>query len=61
MEGAAHSQDPRRIALLLEQVVAHEEGPRRPSARDRLERVIGGYLARLLIGALTGDRRPRYR
>ncbi len=61
MEGAAPSQDPRRIALLLEHVVALEDDPRRVSARDRLERVIGGYLARLLIGALSTDRRSRYR
>jgi hypothetical protein len=56
---AAHSHDVRRIALLLEHVVAFEDERSRPSARDRLERVVGGYLARLLVGALTGDRRPR--
>ena len=50
---AADSNDPRRIALLLEQVIGIESVPRRPSARDRLERLIGGYLARLLVGALT--------
>jgi hypothetical protein len=60
MEGAARTHDPRRIALLLEQVALFEdEALRRPSARERLERVIGGYLARLLIGALAGERRTR--
>jgi hypothetical protein len=58
MEGAAGTHDPRRIALLLEQVVTFEDDRRRPSARERLERVIGGYLARLLVGALS-DRRTR--
>jgi hypothetical protein len=59
MEGAAHRHDPRRIALLLEQVVAFEDDHRRPTARERLERLIGGYLARLLVGALTSSRRTR--
>ena len=58
MEGAARTQDPRRIALLLGQLASFEEERRRPSARERLERVIGGYLARLLVGALTAQR-PR--
>jgi hypothetical protein len=61
MEGAARTHDPRRIALLLEQVASFEDETRRPTARERLERVIGGYLARLLVGALTGDRRTRAR
>jgi hypothetical protein len=61
MEGAARTHDPRRIALLLEQVVTFEDDRRRPSARERLERVIGGYLARLLVGALSGDGRSRTR
>jgi hypothetical protein len=59
MEGAARTQDPRRIALLLEQVASLDEN-RRPTARERLERLIGGYLARLLVGALTAQRRPRH-
>jgi len=58
-EGAAPLHDPRRIALLLAQVVTYEDVRRRPSARDRLERLIGGYLARLLVVALTADRRTR--
>jgi hypothetical protein len=52
MEGHTRRQDPRRIALLFEQVVALDRPPR-PSARARLERRVGGCLARLLIGALT--------
>jgi hypothetical protein len=60
MEGAARTHDPRRIALLLGQLASFEEENRRPTARERLERVIGGYLARLLIGALTAQRRPRH-
>jgi hypothetical protein len=59
MEGAARTHDPRRVALLLEQVASFEDVPRRPTARERLERLIGGYLARLLVGALTAQRRPR--
>jgi hypothetical protein len=59
MEGAAPKHDPRRIALLLEHVVAFEDDRGRPSARDRLERLLGGYLARLLVGALTSSRRTR--
>jgi hypothetical protein len=57
----AHSHDARRIALLLEHVVAFEDERIRPSARDRLEWVIGGYLARLLVGALTRERGPHAR
>jgi hypothetical protein len=60
MEGAARTHDPRRIALLLGQLASFEEESRRPTARERLERVIGGYLARLLVGALTAQRRPRH-
>ena len=59
MEGAARTHDPRRVALLLEQVASFEDVLRRPTARERLERLIGGYLARLLVGALTAKRRPR--
>jgi hypothetical protein len=61
MEGAARTHDPRRIALLLEQVVTLDDDRRRPSARVRLEWVIGGYLARLLVGALSDrTRSPRF-
>jgi hypothetical protein len=45
--------------LLLEHVNALEPGefPQRPAARERLERMVGGYLARLLVGALSSSRR----
>jgi hypothetical protein len=45
--------------LLLEHVYALEPGefPQRPAARERLERMVGGYLARLLVGALSSSRR----
>jgi hypothetical protein len=59
MEGAARTHDPRRIALLLGQLASFDEESRRPTARERLERLIGGYLARLLVGALIAQRRPR--
>jgi hypothetical protein len=61
MEGAAHRHDPQRVALLLEHVVAFEDDRGRPTARERLERLIGGYLARLLVGALTSSRPHRQR
>jgi hypothetical protein len=61
MSGAAHRQDAQRIALLLEHVVAFEDDRGRPTARERLERLIGGYLARLLVGALTTARPRRAR
>jgi hypothetical protein len=47
-----------RADLLLEHVNALEES-NRPSANERLERIVGGYLARLLVGALKGGRRSR--
>ena len=58
MEGAAHPREPRRVALLLEQIAAPDDRTR-PSANDRLERALGGYLARLLVGALTPTRTTR--
>jgi hypothetical protein len=47
--------------LLLEHVNAVDPGdyPERPAARERLERLVGGYLARLLVGALSSGRRGR--
>jgi hypothetical protein len=44
--------------LLLEHVNALDPGefPQRPAARERLERMVGGYLARLLVGALSSSR-----
>jgi hypothetical protein len=59
MEGAAKTHDARRLAQLLGELASFDEGSRRPTARERLERLIGGYLARLLVGALTAQRRPR--
>ena len=47
-----------RADLLLEHVAALEQ-PTRPPANERLERLVGGYLARLLVGALQGGRRGR--
>ncbi len=55
---AADSQPSTRADLLLEHVAALEE-PTRPSANERLERLVGGALARLLVGALQSARRPR--
>ena len=60
MEGAAKTHDARRIAQLLGELASFDEESRRPPARERLERLIGGYLARLLVGALTAQRRPRH-
>jgi hypothetical protein len=55
--------DPRpqgsRRELLLDHVTALDAEPRRPTARERLERLLGGYLTSLLLGALTGGRKPR--
>jgi hypothetical protein len=47
--------------LLLEHVNAVDPGdyPQRPAASERLERLVGGYLARLLVGALSSSRRGR--
>jgi hypothetical protein len=59
---AADPHIPSRGAdLLLEHVTALDPGdyPQRVAARERLERIVGGYLARLLVGALSNDRRGR--
>jgi hypothetical protein len=47
--------------LLMEHVNSLDPGdyPQRPAARERLERIVGGALARLLVGALSGGRRAR--
>ena len=45
----------RGAMLLLEHCAALDVDERRPSARSRLERVLGGKLAGLLVGALAGD------
>lgn len=57
---AGEPQIPGRGAeLLLEHCAALDAEPPRPTAHERLERLVGGYLARLLVGALTGSRRGR--
>ena len=58
MNGAAEPQGTRGASLLMEHVEALES-PSRPSAHERLERILGGYLTRLLVGALVGGRRAR--
>ena len=56
---AADSHHPARGSdLLIEHCAALDEEHPAPIARDRLERILGGYLTRLLVGALSG-RRPR--
>ncbi|HEX6702207.1 MAG TPA: hypothetical protein VF101_15875 [Gaiellaceae bacterium] len=48
----------RGATLLLEHCAALARfDPSRPSARSRLECVVGGTLARMLVDALTGDHR----
>jgi hypothetical protein len=59
---AADTHVPSRGAdLLLEHVSALEpaDQPQRPRAQERLERLVGGQLARMLVGALSGGRRSR--
>ncbi len=48
----------RGAELLLDHCEALDTEHRRPTARERLERIVGDSLARLLIGALSA-RRPR--
>lgn len=56
---AAEPHTPARGSeLLIEHCAAFDPEERRPSAHERLERLVGGSLARFLIGALT-RRRPR--
>ena len=56
MNGAAGPhQGTRGSSLLIEHVEALE-AEARPSANERLERVLGGYLTRLLLSALAGSR-----
>jgi hypothetical protein len=43
----------------MEHCAALDAEPRRLTASERLERIVGGYLARLLVGALSGSRRGR--
>jgi hypothetical protein len=48
----------RGAELLLDHCEALDTEHRRPTARERLERIVGDSLARLLIGALSSHR-PR--
>jgi hypothetical protein len=43
----------------MEHCAALDAEPCSPTASERLERIVGGYLARLLVGALSGSRRGR--
>lgn len=47
----------RGAVLLLEHCAALDRRDERPRAFARLEEVVGGRLARLLVGALVGDHR----
>jgi hypothetical protein len=60
---AADSHIPARGAdLLLEHVASLDPVEYQgPTARERLERIVGGYLARMLVGALSSGRRHRRR
>ena len=46
----------RGAELLLDHCEALDTEHRRPTARERLERIVGDALARLLIGALASKR-----
>jgi hypothetical protein len=54
---AAEPHTPKGSLLLMEHCAALDDEHCRPSARERLERIVGGPLARLLVGAL--GRHPR--
>lgn len=58
-DGAAEPQGTRGASLLMEHVGSLEAGPMRPPVHERLERILGSYLTRLLVGALSGGRRAR--
>lgn len=59
---AAKSQNSRGLALILEHCARlHSIEHGRPTAVIRLRQAIGDELARLLIGALSGDHKPRPR
>jgi hypothetical protein len=55
-QGSAEPHGTRGSSLLIEHVEALQAAPRRPTAHERLERIIGSYLARLLVGALRARR-----
>lgn len=50
-------QSQRAAELLMQHCSSLEETEPRPSAYARLERLLGGYLTRLLVGALAQRRR----
>ena len=53
MDAADHHHPARGDDLLIEHWAALDAEPPRPNARERLERILGGYLTRLLVGALS--------
>jgi hypothetical protein len=59
MDAAEPNSAPRGSELLLEHCIALDAGDPRPTAHERLERLVGGTLARFLVGALTGSPRAR--
>ncbi len=56
VEGTSPRGEAQRVALLLEHVAALDRRAARASAHERLERLVGSSLARLLVGALVGRR-----
>jgi hypothetical protein len=56
MDAADRHHPARGSELLIEHCAALDAEHPRPNARERLERIVGGYLARLLVGALSGRR-----
>jgi hypothetical protein len=59
MDAAEPNGAPRGSERLLEHCIALDAGDPRPTADERLERLLGGTLARFLVGALTGFRRAK--
>jgi hypothetical protein len=57
MEAAEPHDLGRGSSLLMEHCAALDTEHCRPTARERLERIVGGPLARMLVGALR--RHPR--
>jgi hypothetical protein len=59
MTGSNEHLQGSRADLLLEHVAVFGAEREHPPAHERLERLVGDYLARLLVGALAGGRRER--
>jgi hypothetical protein len=57
MAAAEPQNPPRGSSLLIEHCAALDPEHCRPTARERLEHIVGGPLARLLVGALGGHPR----